>query len=384
MVLTQEFRERMEKTRKIMRSRELEALIAYSNTKLCGHVRYLSNYAVNFAGYHSIAGDELTIFGNAIIVLPLEGEPVLLTDEDPNLITDSPRARDISYIHDVRASIEYAKDICNILEKSGVKSGRIGVEGWKIFPAPIDRELRLLLPNVEIERSTILEEMRMVKSPTEISSIREAVRITDIGAKAAAEAIEEGKTEWDLAIACEFAMKKSGAEDLAFTTIIGSGVRTALGVPLPTNRKMEKGDLVMIDVGGKYGGYCGDITRMKVFGKPSEKQKDLYNVVMDMHAEALKKAKPGVKACEVHEATLRVSQQAGYGKYVTNLTGHGVGLEIHERPDFGVDETRLVPNMVVTIEPGLMVPGFGGIRIEDTVLTTDSGVEVLTKYTKEL
>jgi Xaa-Pro dipeptidase len=143
-------------------------------------------------------------------------------------------------------------------------------------------------------------------------------------------------------------------------------------------------DLILMDLGGRYNGYCADISRAKIVGSHTSEQKDLFEVVLQMHKEAIEAVKPGVKAFGVHEVGKRVAQESGYGDYVVHLIGHGLGLEEHESPILETEDTELVPGIVHSIEPGLYVPGVGGIRVEDTVLVTETGCKVLTSFDRDL
>jgi Xaa-Pro dipeptidase len=167
------------------------------------------------------------------------------------------------------------------------------------------------------------------------------------------------------------------------TNILSFGVRTTLGGPYPSGAKLRKGDMVMMDVCNEYDGYAGDITRMKVFGTPTREQREIYDVNLQMDEKAINAIRPGARAREMWDAIVKVAREAGYEKYIRPCVSHGIGLDVHEKPDIGVDETRLVPNMVLTCEPAICGRNLG-TSIEDMVLVTETGRELLTKYEKSL
>lgn len=381
----EEFRQRLFNTRERMKKDGLSALIAYSNCKLPGNVQYLSNYASMAAGYQSIGGFDTVIWGDTVCVVQLEGEPVLLTSCGPFILN---QVKDITTLTDVRVTLDYAKVISEVLSNTEME---VGIDGWGMFPAPVYERLRALMPKARFRGSMILEELRMVKSPAEIALMRKASKLVVEGVKAGIRKIKRGATELDVARAIESTMERGnpvygGYENqTAALSIVGSGVRTSLGgvAPLPTNRKIRQGDLVVMDVCSEYEGYAGDISRGKVLGKPSKEQRDLFDAVMQVQQACLKTIRPGARSRDLQDTANRVGRELGYGDYVVPSVTHGMGLEIHERPDSGVEETVLVPDMVISCEPAICTSKLG-LRIEDTVHVTDNGHEILTKYEKTL
>ncbi len=358
----EEFSERIAKVKMMMEKTEIGYLIVSSISDM----RYLSNYTL--------------LAGAANVLIPREDEPVLLIDQDWDLL----RAKEVSAIPDTRATSNLALGTPEIMESTYVE-GKIGVVGWNVFPTPIYLAIKKVLPKADFDDATeILANMRMVKSLAEIAFIEKASKITDEGTKTITDAINPGKTEMEVVLAGEVAMKLAGARELSFPTVLGSGARTETIVPQPTEKKIEKDDLILMDLGGRYNGYCADMSRVKMCGTPTQEQKDLYEVVMQMYNKAIQAVKPGVKANEVHEIAKRVAQEAGYGEYFVHLIGHGLGLDEHDPPFLETEPIELVPGMVHSIEPGLYKPGVGGIRVEDTVLVTDTGRKVLTSFDRSL
>jgi Xaa-Pro aminopeptidase len=258
---------------------------------------------------------------------------------------------------------------------------RVGVAGWEILPAPVHVALREALgPGVEIgPAGPVLDRLRMRKSPAEVALLREACRITDEGARAFAEGCAEGgMTERELAVEIETALKRAGSGRLAFPLILGAGAdRTASVVPFPGDRRLERGDLVLLDVGGTYGGYCADLSRTACVGlAPTDEQRHLLETVLEIYHAMEEALAPGIRADELHALAVGRARAAGYE--MPFLVGHNTGCENHEDPVLdGTSDLVLEPGMLETLEPGIYVPGVGGCRIEKTVLVTETGCEPL-------
>ncbi len=230
-----------------------------------------------------------------------------------------------------------------------------------------------------------IEQLRMVKSRAEIEKIRQSVFTNSKAFEAAARRLRAGSSEQDFAAEVEFRMRRFGAEKPAFETIVASGVRSAFPHAQPTAKAMKTGELVVVDMGACQAGYSSDMTRMIFLGKPGAKVKRAYAAVLEAQLAAIDAVKPGVTAEHVDNAARRALRKHGLARAFVHSTGHGLGLEIHEPPRIGKrDRTILQPRMAITIEPGVYIEGWGGIRVEDTVVVTDSGCEVLTPTSKEL
>jgi Xaa-Pro dipeptidase len=228
--------------------------------------------------------------------------------------------------------------------------------------------------------------LRKVKDEQEIKLMRKAGELTSEGMKAAYETIKPGVREYEVAAEIEYAMRKNGSWGTAFETIVASGVRSAFPHGGCTDRKIRKGDLVVVDIGATYQYYCSDMTRTIAAGKPSKKQKKIYEIVKLAQEKAYQAVKPKAKAKDIDAISRKVIKHAGYDKHYVHGLGHGVGLEIHEPPTLNpTSKDRLTVGNVVTIEPGIYIVDFGGIRIEDTVLVQRHKGEKLTKgpYTLE-
>jgi Xaa-Pro aminopeptidase len=191
--------------------------------------------------------------------------------------------------------------------------------------------------------------------------------------------------ESELAAELEYRMRRLGAEKPSFDTIVAGGPRSALPHAQPTAARLESGDLVVVDMGALQEGYCSDMTRMLFLGTPGNKVKRTYRAVLEAQLAAIDAARAGVSTARVDRAARQVLKGYGLEKAFVHSTGHGLGLEIHEPPRVGKrDRTVLEAGMAITIEPGVYLEGFGGIRIEDTVVVTRTGCEILTPTPKEL
>ena len=231
----------------------------------------------------------------------------------------------------------------------------------------------------------VIEKLRMIKSEDEIARIRRSVLTTSETFAGTVPSIRPGVSEMDIAAELEYKMRCLGAEKPAFETIVAAGPRSALPHAQPTQRKAAVNELLLIDMGSCQAGYMSDMTRMLFLGRPSQRVRRLYSAVLEAQLAAIDAVRPGVTASQVDGKARQVLQSKGLAKEFVHSTGHGLGLEIHEPPRLGKkDPTRLEAGMVITIEPGAYVRGFGGVRIEDTVRVTKNGCEVLTPTSKEL
>lgn len=233
--------------------------------------------------------------------------------------------------------------------------------------------------------SGVIEKIRLIKTPEEINIIKVACEIADHAFSHILNFIKPGVTELEVSNELEFFMRKEGATASSFDTIVASGLRSALPHGVATNKKIEIGDFVTLDFGAIYNGYVSDITRTIAVGKPSDQLIEMYETVLESQLLALQHVKPSMTGREADQIARDFLKSKGYGEAFGHSTGHGIGLEIHEGPTLSSrSETILEPNMVVTIEPGIYLPGIGGVRIEDDIVITETGNEKLTHSKKEL
>ncbi|HLK21120.1 MAG TPA: Xaa-Pro peptidase family protein [Bryobacteraceae bacterium] len=231
----------------------------------------------------------------------------------------------------------------------------------------------------------VIEKLRMIKSPEEIARIRQSVLTNSEAFESTVRSIRPGVSEMAIAAELDFKMRRLGAEKAAFETIVATGTRTALPHAQPSQQKAAVNELLLIDMGSCQNGYMSDMTRMLFLGRPDRKVTHMYKAVLKAQLAAIDGVRAGITAGQVDRKARQVLESEGLGKEFVHSTGHGLGLEIHELPRIGrKDPTRLEAGMVITIEPGAYIRDFGGVRIEDTVLVTKNGCEVLTATSKEL
>ncbi|MFZ5590808.1 MAG: M24 family metallopeptidase [Bacillota bacterium] len=231
----------------------------------------------------------------------------------------------------------------------------------------------------------LVETLRLYKDREEIRLIRESVALADAAFAEILPAIRPGVSERELAWRVEAFLRQQGASGVAFPFIFASGPRGAMPHGVASERVLQEGDLLTMDFGAVVNQYCSDMTRTVAVGYCDDRQREIYQVVLVAQQAAVAAIKPGVKASDVDAAARRVIKEAGFGDYFGHGTGHGVGLAVHEAPRLSWNsEQVLQAGMVVTVEPGIYLPGWGGVRIEDMVLVTENGHEVLTASPKQL
>jgi len=231
----------------------------------------------------------------------------------------------------------------------------------------------------------LIEQLRMVKDEQEVQLIETACELVDRTYEHMLGFIKPGMTERDVALELEFYMRANGADSTSFSTIVVSGVRSSLPHGGPTDKVLEKGDFVTLDFGAYMNGYCSDITRTVVLGEPTDRHREIYDIVLEAQLTALERIRPGMTGKEADAIARDLIARYGYGEHFGHGLGHGLGMEIHEEPRLSrTGEYVLEPGMIVTVEPGIYIPGFGGVRIEDDVVVTETGVRRLTKSSKQL
>jgi Xaa-Pro aminopeptidase len=264
------------------------------------------------------------------------------------------------------------------LKKIGFESSWLHYDDYAKFKEllPIGSSLQPL--------GKLVEEQRMVKSPGEIELIRKSVLANSEAYRRTIRNVRPGLTEQDVAAELEFQMRRLGAEKPAFDTIVAAGPHSALPHAHPTAHRLGDNELLLIDMGASLDGYSSDMTRVAHLGSPPKRVRDMYRAVLEAQLAALNTVRAGVTASKVDNAARNTLKNHKLDREFVHSTGHGLGLEIHEPPRIAKREkTRLQAGMVITVEPGAYVEGFGGIRIEDTVLVTDQGCEILTPTPKE-
>ncbi|MCK5563581.1 aminopeptidase P family protein, partial [Candidatus Bathyarchaeota archaeon] len=253
--------------------------------------------------------------------------------------------------------------------------------GFDALDASISLNIENSLKGVKLRaQSQLVWNLRKVKDKTELSHMRKAAEITNIGIRRAAEVIESGIREYEVAAEMEYAMRKLGSDGVAFETIVASGPSSAFPHGGCTDKKIKNGEFIVIDLGAKYQHYCADLTRTFLVGEPSQKQAKIYETVREAQQKAFESLREGVKTKDADVVAREIIRHAGYGKYFVHSLGHGIGLDVHELPTLTSEGKDLLKaGNVVTDEPGIYIVGFGGVRIEDTVLIHKEKAERLTK-----
>jgi Xaa-Pro aminopeptidase len=277
-------------------------------------------------------------------------------------------------------TVELLKRGENLMEKIAQRAPNqkfaadaLPVESWRALAKAVGGEEKLESVN------SLVRELRSVKDVEEIKLIREACKLASVGMQTAKEIIGVGLKEKEAASEIEYAMRKAGSDGTAFETIVASGPTSAFPHGSNLEKTINEGDFVVVDLGATYKFYRSDITRTFIASTASKKQARIYDTVKLAHQKAFETIKPKIAASEVDGTARRVIEQAGFGEFFVHNLGHGVGLEVHEAPILSPDSKDiLTAGNVVTDEPGIYLPGFGGVRIEDTVLVTKNGAEILT------
>lgn len=301
----------------------------------------------------------------------------LVTGDTAFLLTDSRYTQQASEESpDFRLELiehDWTGPVKGLIERLGLK--RVGFEGHSL-----SHRAWTELSDVQLtDADDPIGRLRMVKDESEMSAIREAVRIADQAYKDISSFVEPGMTEHEVATELDCFMRKAGAEKEAFDALVASGPRSALPHGKPTERRISAGELILLDFGAKWHGYHSDITRTVVLGKADSRQREIYDIVLEAQAAGIAAVRPGIAGGEVDAAARKIIENKGYGEYFGHGLGHGLGLDIHDGRILAKNsEIILQAGMVVTVEPGIYIPGWGGIRIEDDVVVTESGSEVLT------
>jgi len=357
-VISPELRERRQRAAALLPDRKLDALVVFSPA----NIRYLTGFT-----------------GSKGLLLLLPDRAALFTDPRYGLQareqTDCP-------VHVARGSLLVAlarrartRRVCRL----GVEQAYLSYDEY----LALDESLPAAVTMAPV--AGMIESLRMIKSPAEIQAIRRSVETASEAFRQVLPLIRPGVSELDLAAEVEYRMRQLGAEKPAFETIVAFGRRSALVHASPTAGKLAAGDPVLIDMGAMRDGYASDMTRVVFTRRPTKAFQRLYRDVLEAQLAAIDRVREGVTASSVDEAARRVLRACGLGRWFVHSTGHGLGLEVHEIPRLGkMDRTLLQAGVAVTVEPGVYLQKLGGIRIEDTLVVTRNGCEILTPTSKEL
>lgn len=282
----------------------------------------------------------------------------------------------------IKAERQFIDTLADVVPARGL--GRIGFESDAMSYKQYEDFSKRLAPVVLVPVDGV-DRLRWVKDEDEIAWITRAVEIADEAFAHIRSSLRPGAVEREIAIEMEFFMRRQGADKEAFETIVASGPRSALPHGRASDRALARGDFVTLDFGAFYRGYVSDCTRTVVLGSPTQKQRDVYELVLTAQRAALAGIKPGMTGKDADTIARKIITDAGFGENFGHSLGHGVGLAVHEGPTLSPREDAvLAPGMVVTVEPGVYLPGWGGVRIEDLVVITESGCRSVTRAPKEL
>lgn len=349
---------RLDTLRKQFSEKNIDGLIVASNTNR----RYLTGFT-----------------GTAGIAVISEKEARFITDfryveQAGNQIEGFEIVQHTKPIHE-----EVAKQV----QEMGIS--RLGFEKDQLTYGQYD-VFKSVLENKEFTPvSGLVEKIRLIKNPAELKVIQDAIDIADDAFTHIQKYLRAGVKEIDISNELEFFMRKQGAVSSSFDIIVASGYRSALPHGVASDKVIEKGELVTLDFGAYYNGYCSDITRTVAIGEPSDELKKIYETVLEAQLRGVNGIKPRMTGKEADALTRDYITEKGYGEYFGHSTGHGLGMQVHEGPGLSYkSDQQLEPGMVVTVEPGIYVAGVGGTRIEDDIVITESGNDILSKSTKEL
>lgn len=260
----------------------------------------------------------------------------------------------------------------------------LGIEGEYLSLTDY-RRYEKELPSNLIDTQVILKDLRGVKTAEELATMKEAQKITDAAFTEILNFVQEGRTEEEISAQLAFEMAKRGGLELAFPIIVACGTNGSRPHALAGKRVLEKGQFVTMDFGCKFEGYCSDMTRTIAIGQPTEEMEKVYHTVLKAQETALSSMKAGQTGAEIDGFARNYLTEAGYGEYFAHSLGHSLGIEIHEKPNASsTDITQLPAGVVLSVEPGIYIPGKFGVRIEDVVILTQDGCENITSSTKEL
>ena len=276
------------------------------------------------------------------------------------------------------AALEWLRSNARI-KRLGIEAGYMTVADRQVLAKRVGGNARI------VNAPPLVERMRMVKSDDEIAKIRAACELGNTLLRPLTEALKSGGSESQVAGQIELAARNGGADQMAFTTIIAGGKRSALPHGRASGASIPRRGFVVCDFGVILSGYCSDMTRTLHVGRPSTEESRVYEAVREAQQAALEAVRPGKTVGEVDAAARKLLHKRRLDKYFTHSTGHGLGLEIHEAPRIAAGQTEILRSgMVITVEPGAYLPGEFGVRIEDTVVVTETGCEILTKGSKQL
>ncbi|MFH1108535.1 MAG: Xaa-Pro peptidase family protein [Planctomycetota bacterium] len=340
--------------------------------KACGAGAFLLSNHVDYFYLTGFTGEE-----SAVVITPREVHLITDTRFTEEIKREVPWAR--SWLRRGFLNDEIVKACTELkIKKLAVQPGHFTVGDHAELKKRMKGTRLVIAP-------PIVGTMRRLKDDGEIAALRRAIRNAEDAYTAMLSTIRVGQTELEMAARLEYEMKRRGASAPAFPTICAEGPNAAVPHACPGLRKVKRGSAILFDWGASVGRYCSDLTRMVFVGSIPAKLGEVYGIVLEAQLAGIAAVGPGRRMCDVDAAARKVIADAGYGDFFTHGLGHGLGLDVHEPPSLSFrSKEKLEPGMVVTVEPGIYLPGVGGVRIEDDVLVTAKGRRVLTTLDKSL
>lgn len=314
------------------------------------------------------------------LVIPNDGEPTLIV---PAL--DREAAEKGSSVTRIETHTDTQDPYVVLKRTLPARLSQVGIEKSHLTVSRFDVMSSAIGAEKYVDVEAVLREMRLIKSPDEIVRIKRAIQLVEDVIREGLKKVAVGVTEIEVVAELEYQMKKLGSQGPSFSTMVLAGEKSAQPHGKPDGRKIQNGEFLLFDLGVFADGYVSDITRTFAVGEYTPKMQEIYETVLAANLAGIEATRPGVTLANLDSAARQVIANKGYGEYFMHRLGHGMGLEIHEYPSVhGENQDKLRSGMVFTIEPGIYLPGVGGVRIEDDVLVTENGCEVLTSFPKEL
>ncbi|MHA0856588.1 M24 family metallopeptidase [Paenibacillus sp. CMAA1364] len=348
----------------IMGQQKLDAIII-TDPK---HIYYLTGFASDpherFLGLALIHGEE------PILIVPaLDSEAAHAASNVANIVTHTDTDHPYDLLH---------QQLGSSIQSLGIEKDQLTVSRFELLQQSIGA-------HIYQDIGPILKRMRAQKTPDEVVRMKQAIQLVEEVLCAGLTKVKIGVSELELVAELEYLMKKLGADRPSFETMVLSGPNTALPHGIPGQRKIQHGDLLMFDMGVYVNGYASDITRTFAIEGIDDELKSIYEAVLDANMRCIQSIRPGMTLASVDHSARSVIERAGYGPNFMHRLGHGLGMDVHEYPSIHGNNMDLVEaGMIFTVEPGVYVPGLGGVRIEDDIIVTHNGVDVLTSFPKEL
>lgn len=348
---------RVLKLREQMQSRNLEALLVTNSINR----RYLTGFT-----------------GSSGVVVITHDDAYLLTDF--RYMTQAPQqAKGFTVVEHASKVMETVKELL-----TAAKITRIGFEQQDVSYSMYTSFKQDLAPIELVPVSGLVEYLRMFKDEDELKVMQRAADLADATFSHILNIVKPGLTEREVDLEMEFFMRSHGATSSSFDTIVASGERSSMPHGVASERVIAGNELITFDFGALLDGYCSDLTRTIAVGEPADQLKEIYHIVLEAQLHALEHIKPGMTGREADALARDIITKYGYGEYFGHSTGHGLGMEVHESPRLSkLSDDILQPGMVVTVEPGIYLPGIGGVRIEDDIVITETGIVLLTHSSKE-